>query len=49
MHCLGFEDGVRLRVWFGSKGRKQAHKARYCNDIHGYEKCPLYLADIDGA
>jgi hypothetical protein len=41
IHCEGYNIGTRLHLCFDCKERMKAHKARYCNDIKGYQSCPL--------
>lgn len=48
LHCLGFDEGMRVHINFGTRGRKNAHKAQFCNLMHEYEKCPFYIAAISG-
>lgn len=42
IHCEGYCRGTRLHICFDSRERKKAHKKKYCNDLYGYESCPLY-------
>ena len=44
IHCEGYCKGTRLHVCFDCTERKKAHKKAFCNNINGYESCPLYPA-----
>jgi hypothetical protein len=42
LHCEGYCKGTRLHLFFDCKERMKHHKKKHCNDLEGYEKCPLY-------
>jgi hypothetical protein len=44
IHCEGCCKGSRIHLCFDCKERMKAHKKKYCNNINGYELCPLYPA-----
>lgn len=42
VYCEGYCEGNNIQLSFATKELMKEHKNRYCNDIHGYRKCPLY-------
>ena len=41
IQCEGYCKGTTLRVAFDKKERMDRHVSRYCNNLSGYESCPL--------
>lgn len=42
IRCEGFCSTTSLQTSFKFREQLISHKARHCNDIKGYMKCPLY-------
>ena len=42
VHCEGYKEGNSLRILFDNKESMDKHTGVYCNNINGYQKCPLY-------
>lgn len=42
IHCEGYNKWTRFHICFICKEGKKSHKALYCNNLKGYESCPLY-------
>lgn len=43
IRCEGYCQGTRLHVSFDCKERMKAHTKKFCNDMDGFEFCPLFI------
>ena len=41
IHCEGYTKGIHVHLYFKDKKLKKAHKAKFCKDPTGYQKCPI--------
>jgi hypothetical protein len=42
IRCEGYSEGTNLRLIFFDKEKMDCHTRRYCNNMKGFESCPLY-------
>ena len=42
IRCEGFSKACSLQTSFSCNEKLVMHKARYCNSIRDYHRCPLY-------
>lgn len=44
LQCEGISKDCRIHLYFKDNVCMQAHKDKYCRNIHNYENCPLFIA-----
>jgi hypothetical protein len=44
IRCEGFSKSCSIQTTFCNRDNLVMHKGRYCNEMEGYTKCPLYPA-----
>lgn len=46
LHCEGYCAGNHIHMCFDNKELIKEHKKRYCKNVKGYHKCPIYPAIV---